>query len=359
MVPIADKYWVNGAGSWSDSANHWSASSGGAPGAGVPTSTEDVEVDNNSGFAGANQFVNVNVSANCRNFVWNYDNAAQGAGLRTFTGVGLTWNIFGSMTFNDGPDGPSGLTRWFGSTTGTIQFRQTTGGSTIQLKGNTFRAIFGMNATAGDYTLQDALTPVAGITISSGEFKTNGQTVNGSTFIISSVTTAIVTLGASAINLSGGANAWQAGVLCVVNAGTSTITLTGASAEFTGGGKTYNNVVFTNTPTTVAGSNTISSLTVSAGMRVNYTSGTTQTITTLNAVGTSASNILFRTTAAGTASLCVTTWNVEYVDVQNIVASCATVRCTTCIDNGGNTGWFFTPAGAAFLLHFVNYINET
>lgn len=46
---MASRYWVGGNGNWSDATNHWSDSSGGAPGAGfLPTSADNVYFDANS-----------------------------------------------------------------------------------------------------------------------------------------------------------------------------------------------------------------------------------------------------------------------------------------------------------------------
>lgn len=44
------RYWVGGTGNWSDNTNHWSDSSDGSPGATKPTSSDDVFIDENSGF---------------------------------------------------------------------------------------------------------------------------------------------------------------------------------------------------------------------------------------------------------------------------------------------------------------------
>ena len=49
---MATRYWVGGAGNWS-STTKWSASSGGASGASVPVSTDDVVFDANSGLVAA------------------------------------------------------------------------------------------------------------------------------------------------------------------------------------------------------------------------------------------------------------------------------------------------------------------
>ena len=47
---LAQKYWVDGEGKWND-ASHWSNTSGGSGGASVPTISDDVVFDGNSGFS--------------------------------------------------------------------------------------------------------------------------------------------------------------------------------------------------------------------------------------------------------------------------------------------------------------------
>ena len=46
---MANRYWIGGTGDW-DSTDHWSTSSGGSSGASVPTSSDNVFIDSNSGF---------------------------------------------------------------------------------------------------------------------------------------------------------------------------------------------------------------------------------------------------------------------------------------------------------------------
>lgn len=49
---MADRFWVGGSGTWDASdTSHWSATSGGASGASVPTSSDTVTFDSNSGAA--------------------------------------------------------------------------------------------------------------------------------------------------------------------------------------------------------------------------------------------------------------------------------------------------------------------
>lgn len=71
----ATLYWVGGAGDWDDRA-HWSASSGGAGGACIPFTTDDVVFDANSGFTNASKTVSVTNTARCHNMTWtNVTNA--------------------------------------------------------------------------------------------------------------------------------------------------------------------------------------------------------------------------------------------------------------------------------------------
>jgi hypothetical protein len=64
------RYWVGGSGDWND-PNHWSATSGGAPGACVPTVYDDVYFDAGSGFTAVSKTVTINNgNAYARNLNW-------------------------------------------------------------------------------------------------------------------------------------------------------------------------------------------------------------------------------------------------------------------------------------------------
>lgn len=65
---MADRYWVGGSGSWSTTnTTNWSTSSGGAGGASVPTTNDNVIIDTNSGGSGI-MTVNVTENVVCANF---------------------------------------------------------------------------------------------------------------------------------------------------------------------------------------------------------------------------------------------------------------------------------------------------
>ncbi|MDJ1506968.1 hypothetical protein, partial [Xanthocytophaga agilis] len=61
-------YWVGDGGSWND-ASHWSATSGGSGGAGVPTTSNAAIFDANS-FATAGQTVTLTAGAICNSINW-------------------------------------------------------------------------------------------------------------------------------------------------------------------------------------------------------------------------------------------------------------------------------------------------
>src|SRR6218665_720026 len=65
----ANRYWVGGTGSWNEKS-HWSATSGGTGGAGIPTQADDVFFDRHS-FSADRQTVMVNSDAVCRNLDWS------------------------------------------------------------------------------------------------------------------------------------------------------------------------------------------------------------------------------------------------------------------------------------------------
>lgn len=66
------RYWVGGSGDWND-PNHWSATSGGASGACIPTVADDVYFDAQSGFTAGSRTVTItNGNAYCHNLNWEH-----------------------------------------------------------------------------------------------------------------------------------------------------------------------------------------------------------------------------------------------------------------------------------------------
>lgn len=91
---MADRYWVGGSGNWNDTA-HWSTSSGGAGGASVPNTSDNVYIDENSDSNGLN--INLNVNLNCQSLIITPDISAQ---LVNVGNISLESNIYGDISIN-------------------------------------------------------------------------------------------------------------------------------------------------------------------------------------------------------------------------------------------------------------------
>ncbi len=130
---MAARFWVGGTGNWSDTA-HWALTSGGAGGQAVPTSSDDVTLDANSG---ANATVTVDVAANANSVTINKSDITliMSAAL---TVVGATTLTTGTFNTN----GQAFTTGTFLSSNSNVR-TITLGASLIVIKGN------GVNGTSG------------------------------------------------------------------------------------------------------------------------------------------------------------------------------------------------------------------
>ncbi len=89
-----ERYWVNGSGRWNDPA-HWSGTSGGPGGAGIPGPDTDVFFDHNS-FPDPDPVIRINKRAECNNLVW-YDTPGQ----PTLKGRDRALKIYGSLVIEE------------------------------------------------------------------------------------------------------------------------------------------------------------------------------------------------------------------------------------------------------------------
>ncbi len=268
---MADRYWVGGTGNW-DSFNpaNWSATTGGAGGASVPTSVDNVIFDANSG--ASNFLVTVGFGAICANLTISIATA----GRLTFEGSPNSVAIYayGAVSIN-------AATSISTSSPISLSCAATSGSHTITTNNVRFAAVyFGETASTATWTLGSGLTTqylamvVAGTTLN-----TNGQTVtvttqyySGSFCAFNIQEAATLTLGASAINIGTSASEWLAsgayfqligaGGSATINANTSVITIGSTStvnwndSVFSGGGKTYATVVMNGHRSSISGTNT-------------------------------------------------------------------------------------------------------
>ena len=242
---MANRYWVAGTGTnyWTDAGTaNWSASSGGAGGASVPTSADDVFFDaNSSNFLGWLGGTRIAKSINCTGYTGgNFG----GSGALQLSG-NLTYSSTMTLT------GETSIT-FLASATITTQNLVPTlsrarsitvngSGITVTLNGNWTTA-----AITGSFTVTNGTLIVNSTTVTMGSIRLD----SGGTRSIS-LNSATVNLGAAtAINASGATS---------FNAGTSQINCSAASPTISGVSTLYN-VSFTNTAIGTATINTVTSL---------------------------------------------------------------------------------------------------
>lgn len=313
-------YWYGGTGNWSDYTNHWSGNSGNSPAdpkGAAPTSTDNVIFDTNS--ASGNYTVTVDAAANCADFTA----AAPSSGNMTLAGS-QALNIYGSLTFY------ASMVRTY---TGTITFKDTATGKTINTAGVSLGGPVTFNGSGGGWTLAADLAGFTTMTLTNGTFDTDTYDLTGTSFALGSGTKTL-TLGSGTHTFSSTSSttaAWNFGsntTGLTFDAESSTITITGEGGYFKGGGKTYNNVSFTTTKWhSITGVNTFNDLTATGisnfcglNLNENQTISGTLTITgvstkyffelagpwdsmpTITAAAVSLTNVYFRDIAAAGAA---------------------------------------------------------
>ena len=341
---MADRYWVGGAGTWNTvSTTNWSASSGGASGASVPTAADSVIFDQAGTYT-----VTMTGALLCLDFTVSL-------GTVTFaTGTAPTLAVTGSMTLLIG-------TVW--SSTGAITCNATTTGKTVTTNGATISAPITLNGVGGGWTLGSALTmntannTLGLFTVTNGTFSTSNFNVTLSTFSSSNANTRSVTLGTSTITVGRWTFTTTTGLTFSGASSTINMVQTGSGDTFAGGGLTYGTVALTpvnagNATLNVTGANTFGTLSVAARTSVGNTYlqfSANQTITTLTLLAptVSACRVILSSNTYGTQrTLTVTTITatVTDYDFRDIVISGATLSGTR-IGNGTNcSGITFSTA---------------
>jgi len=182
---MADRYWRGGTGTWNTtSTTNWSATSGGAGGASVPTASDNVIFDQaatyNVTMTGALACLSITVSAGTVSFL---------------TGTTPTLQVNGSMSLVAG-------TVW--TSTGAITFNSTTTGQTITTNGTTINGAITFDGVGGEWSLGSALTTGATLTttLTNGALSLNGYDLTTGIFSSSNANTRSIAFGSNNIILS-------------------------------------------------------------------------------------------------------------------------------------------------------------
>lgn len=250
---MATLYWGGGTGTWDGfTTTNWYTDLARTTLSGrAPAVDDDVIFDATSNATDYTVTISGNTTV-CRSCTIS----GPASGNLTLAGSG-TWYIYGDLTLP-----ATGFTRTF---TGTMYF-YATDSRTITSNGVSFNSTIFFAGVGGTWTLQDAFSNSTGqaIRLEAGTLDTNGKNLTCGELRGSGLSSTTLTLGASTVSVT---TITFLGPV-TINGGTSTITLSSASASFGAGtgftGGTFHNVTFSSNAVTtcsIYGNNTFNNLT--------------------------------------------------------------------------------------------------
>lgn len=317
---MADRYWVGGTANWDGTAGtKWATTSGGAGGASVPTSADDVFFDAAS-------------TGTCTI-------AAGNTGAKSINCTGFTGTLAGTaaITVSGSITLVAGMTYTY---TGTTTINAT---ATLTTAGQTLSSITingsGITVTLGDDIL---LGSNRTLTLTQGTFNANNYNVTIGRFSSSNSNTRTITMGSGLWSLSGDSSSfgfpgevWQLGTTTnlTFNKDTANIILTSTASgssrrKFIGGARTYNKLTIGGTTgaveTELSGVNTFSELASTKTVSYNLLFENNQTINTWSLSGSAGNPISVRTNstrALRTLTITNRTSSVDYLYFNDVSCS--------------------------------------
>lgn len=361
---MANRYWVGNGGNWNDT-NHWSASSGGAGGASVPTSSDDVFFDANS-FSQNNEVITLIYgwdTCQCRHIDFSGINRTGIKFSENSSRAGLF--VYGNFV------GSSNIGAPVDYKYPELHFMATSGAYTITLNGmgasaRCFDRVYigpGTTGNTSSWSLQDSFHLTDELHHESGTFNTNGQSLTARYFYCGRTggyrATHTLTLGSSQItcsrlffynvvDLTLNYNTSKFIINATIGGWTTTCILDrDGVADITLYDLQFNNTVSVRSNFIVA--NTI---TVDKNIAVNIRYGMILTINSFSTDADIGNHITIQSDTPGnTASLVKTsgTVNINYAEIKDIVTSGgATFNVVDGVNLGNNTGIVFVyTAGAS------------
>jgi hypothetical protein len=180
MEPKRNLYWVGGSGTWdTSSATNWSLTSGGSGGEALPTSVDNVIVDNNSG----SPIITLSESLSCASL--------------TTTGATCTLTSTGDLAISEGMT-LSANTTW--SATGLLTLNGT---GTVTTNGVSISSPITIDATGSTITLSGSLTTTKILTLTNGTLNLNGFDASCLTYSGSNTNARGIAFGNNFINITG------------------------------------------------------------------------------------------------------------------------------------------------------------
>lgn len=350
---MANRYWVGAGTSWTTANTaSWSATDGGAGGASVPTSADDVFFTNLSG----NCAFTTGIAAKSI--------TCQGAGpyAGTWSGTGIGLSVYGNLALS------ASMTITISGGTLTLLNNGPSPTTSITSAGKSISCNLTVNLGSNTPTLNlnDAFSigNSATLTVTSGNFTTNNYTVTcGSFAFLASTGSGSANFGSSTINiLTPAGTALNLSGTGTLNAGTSQIIISGTASTMTisGAAKTLYNVSFTGS--------TVNSISISAPLTYNNLSISGRTSTGVSSITLSAnqtvngtltvsagldasSRIFILSSPLGTTRQLVcaaaTLTSADFRDIA-VSGSAAPIGGTSIGDCKGNSGITFTTAAPKY-----------
>ena len=329
---MADRYAV-ATGNWNSTAT-WSTTSGGSPGASVPTLNDNVFLNTASGAI----TVTVSDVADCKNFDCSGFTGTF-AGTFGLTAWGNVVTISSSMTYSYSSE---------------LAF-SFAGAVTFTTNGQTITSSLNLRSAGVVLALNAALTTTKSILVNHGTFTTNNYAVTASDLTSNSSNARTINLGSSTVTLFGGVSVdLTTSTNLTFNAGTSSIVCSGSSSNFRGGSQTFYDVSYTATGSAnnrVTGSNVFNNVSLagraSAGVTNWFVEGN-QTINgtlTLSAGANATARTFVRSNIIGTTRTltCAAVASLTDIDFRDITiaGAAAPVSGTRLGDCKGNSGITF------------------
>lgn len=331
-------YW-NLAGSNNINAIGWATSSTGTPANTNFPLPQDIAVFTNTNPA-ASSAITINLAYNLPALDFTSRTVAL-----TFTNGAVSWNSCGYITLSTAITiaGTSSISLYARSG----QFLD------ITSAGRTWAQSFIIYAEQGTVRFIDGFVTTGVVALNSGSLTVTSTNVTASTINLSSSRTRILNMGSGTWTGSGsGATVWDATTTTglTLNAQTSTISLTSASAKtFIGGGLNYYNIVQAGAGAlTISGNNTFNNITNTVTpATVTFTASSTNTFTNFNLNGTAGNLVTINSSSAGTRATLSKASGVVSVSYLSIQDSAATGGATwnasgNSVNSGNNLGWIFT-----------------
>lgn len=292
------------------------------------------------------------------------DIVAMGTNARRYRDINLTGfsgtfsnlqrTLYGSLTISSGTTVGAGVE--------VTTFAATSGTQNITSNGKTLDFPIIVNAPGATVQLQDALAlgSTRTLTLTAGTLNANNQNCTTGLFASSNTNVRTLTMGSGTWTIQGAGTAWDASTSTnlTVNGGTSTITMTSASAKtFAGGDKAYYILNQGGAGAlTITGSNTFTTLSTAVlPTTITFTAGTTQSVGNFNLSGTSGNLVTINSTSSGSQfnlyKISGSKALVSYMLITDSAATPSNIWFSPTsqgnVNGGNNTGWNFNRSGPA------------